>query len=94
MAYNVGQSVICIDDNFPSEIHESIWNAPVMGQVYKIRSVKMCTDYVTRKGMIGLRFYELDNDGGNGEPSFSAWRLRAPKKTVKNLKYNAELIFE
>ena len=95
MAYNVGQFVICIDDSFPWEMYESVGNAPIKGQVYQIRSVKMCTDYVTRKSMLGLRFYELDNDAGNGEPSFSAWRFRElPKKTTKHLKRNTELIFE
>ena len=37
----VGQNVVCIDDTFPSWVHEYYDQLPVKGNIYTIRSVSL-----------------------------------------------------
>lgn len=84
--FQVGQEVVCIDDEFPELIHKIYESLPEEGKTYTVRAVYVARGKVASKnpgssdGEIGVLLNELKNPQdpmhmGQGELGFNAMRF-------------------
>lgn len=56
-----GSKVVCINDDFPQNIHQFYDNLPKKGCVYTIRSMEVGVDWFGNAGEIAVTLVELTN---------------------------------
>lgn len=82
--FQVGQSVVCIDDKFNPEMVRHYVALPKAGTTYTVRSVKVCREELraSDSATVGVLMRELVNPldpthRGHEELAFKAERFRA-----------------
>ncbi len=80
--FQIGQSVVCVDDNFAPPQRALIPNRPVEGETYHVRDCFQVTRNGTVSGIWAVHLNEIRNPNidhptalGKYEPSFAADRF-------------------
>jgi hypothetical protein len=98
MSFNIGDSVLCIDDSMQPhtvvELKKDVPNWVKKDQQYTVRAVLNNRDIVT-----GILLEEIDNPpkyfdkiGGFQEPAFAEWRFRKLKPSESMVEVTQEVL--